>query len=55
MKEYYINKGYKLTDRVGLSGIELYYDDYLRGKDAKYRKAVGFEMDDLDHVDEIIG
>ena len=38
LKEYYINKGYKLTDRVGLSGIELYYDDYLRGKDAKYRR-----------------
>lgn len=32
-------------------------DKYLEPscKDAKYRKAVGFEMDDLDHVDEIIG
>ena len=32
-------------------------DKYLEPscKDAKYRKAVGFEMNDLDHVDEIIG
>ena len=32
-------------------------DKYLEPscKDSKYRKAVGFEMDDLDHVDEIIG
>ncbi len=32
-------------------------DKYLEPscKDAKYRKAVGFEMDDLDHVDQIVG
>lgn len=37
LKDYYLKKGYKVTDRVGLSGIELYYDEYLRGKPAKYR------------------
>lgn len=37
LKEYYLDKGYKLTDRVGISGIELQYDEYLRGKNAKYR------------------
>lgn len=45
LKEYYLNKGYKLTDRVGLSGIELYYDEYLRGKPAKYKNyGDGFKL-----------
>ena len=37
LKDYYLKKGYKLTDRVGLSGIELQYDEYLRGKPARYK------------------
>ena len=37
LKDYYLKKGYKLTDRVGLSGLELFYDEYLRGEPAKYR------------------
>ena len=38
LKDHYIKKGYKLTDRVGISGLELEYDEYLRGKPAKYKK-----------------
>ena len=45
LKEYYLKKGYKLTDRVGLSGLELYYDEYLRGKPARYKNyGNGFEL-----------
>ena len=35
-KEYYLKKGYALTDRVGISYIEYQYEDYLKGKKAKY-------------------
>ncbi|MDD3392124.1 MAG: penicillin-binding protein 2 [Bacilli bacterium] len=31
LKEYYLNKGYSLNDRVGLSYLEYQYEDYLRG------------------------
>lgn len=37
LKEYYLGLGYKLTDRVGLSGLELEYDEYLRGTPAIYK------------------
>jgi len=37
LKEHYLKKGYKLTDRVGLSGLELIYDEYLRGTPAIYK------------------
>lgn len=37
LKEHYLNKGYKLTDRVGISGLEYVYDEYLRGTDAIYK------------------
>ena len=31
-KEYYLNKGYSLNDRVGLSYIEKEYEEYLHGE-----------------------
>lgn len=37
LKEHYLEKGYKITDRVGLSGLELEYDEYLRGEPAIYK------------------
>lgn len=37
LKNYYLDKGYKITDRVGLSGIELQYDEYLQGKKSIYK------------------
>ena len=37
LKEYYINKGYDLSDRVGVSYLEYQYDDYLRGVKSKYK------------------
>ena len=37
LKDYYLDKGYKITDRVGLSGLELQYDEYLQGKKAIYK------------------
>ena len=36
-KEYYLNKKYELTDTVGISYLENVYEDYLRGKKAKYK------------------
>ncbi len=36
LKKYYLKKGYKLTDRVGISYLEKEYEKYLRGTKAKY-------------------
>ena len=36
-KEYYLAKDYELTDTVGISYLENVYEDYLRGKKAKYK------------------
>lgn len=36
-KEYYLTKDYELTDTVGISYLENIYEDYLRGKKAKYK------------------
>lgn len=36
-KEYYLSKGYSLTDMVGLSYLEKTYEDYLKGEKAKYK------------------
>jgi len=36
-KDYYLEKGYKLTDRVGLSGLEYQYEEYLKGEKAIYQ------------------
>lgn len=35
-KEEYLNEGYELTDVVGLSYLEKEYEEYLKGKKAKY-------------------
>lgn len=35
-KDYYINKGYRLDDRVGISYLEYQYDDYLKGVKDQY-------------------
>lgn len=36
-KDYYLEKGYNLNDRVGLSYIEKQYEDYLRGEKSLYK------------------
>ncbi len=36
-KDYYLKKGYALDDTVGISYLEKYYEDYLRGTKAKYK------------------
>lgn len=40
-KDYYLSKGYSLSDKVGLSNLELVYDDYLKGKNEVYRISDG--------------
>ena len=37
LKDYYLEKGYSLDSIVGVSGLEMYYDSYLRGEDSKYK------------------
>ena len=37
LKEYYLEKGYSLNDRVGISYLEYMYDDYLKGKKDIYQ------------------
>ncbi|MDD4706395.1 MAG: penicillin-binding transpeptidase domain-containing protein [Bacilli bacterium] len=36
-KDEYLNKNYKLNDRVGISNLEYIYDEYLRGEKARYK------------------
>lgn len=36
LKDYYLNKGYALDDRVGISYLEYQYDDYLKGIKDQY-------------------
>lgn len=36
-KDYYLSKGYSLSDEVGLSYLEKEYDDYLKGEKALYK------------------
>ena len=37
LKDYYLNKGYSLDDRVGISYLEYQYEDILKGKKNKYQ------------------
>ena len=37
LKDYYLNLGYALNDRVGTSGIEYQYENYLNGKKDKFQ------------------
>ena len=41
-KDYYLSRGYKLNDKVGLSNLEFIYDDLLKGKREVY-KIIGDE------------
>jgi len=36
LKDYYLDLGYSLTDRVGISYLEYQYEKYLKGKKEKY-------------------
>ena len=36
LKEYYLSKGYALSDQVGVSYLEYQYDEYLKGVKNKY-------------------
>ena len=36
-KDLYLNEGYNSEDIVGTSGLELYYDNFLKGKKALYK------------------
>lgn len=35
-KDYYLSRGYQINDKVGLSNLELVYDEYLKGEKAMY-------------------
>lgn len=36
-ENFYLNKGYKKDDLVGVSYLEKYYEEYLKGEKAKYK------------------
>ena len=42
-KEYYLEKGYSLNDRVGISYIEKQYEEYLRGEKPIYEVVNTYE------------
>lgn len=42
-KDYYLEKGYSLNDRVGISYIEKQYEEYLRGEKAVYEVVNTYE------------
>ena len=35
-RDFYINKGYSINDKVGLTNLEMIYEDYLKGSKAVY-------------------
>lgn len=37
LKDYYLENGYSLNDRVGISYLEYQYENYLKGTKAKYQ------------------
>ncbi len=39
LKDYYVDKGYQLDDRVGISYLEYQYDEYLKGTKDQYEVA----------------
>lgn len=39
LANYYLEKGYKLNDRVGISYLELQYEEYLKGEKPIYKLA----------------
>ena len=43
-KDYYLEKGYSLNDRVGLSYIEKQYEEYLHGEKATYQVVSSHEV-----------
>ncbi|MBQ3307101.1 MAG: penicillin-binding protein 2 [Bacilli bacterium] len=43
-KDYYLEKGYSLNDRVGISYIEKEYEDYLKGEKALYEVVNSHEV-----------
>ena len=43
-KDYYLNKGYELTDTVGLSYLEQEYEEYLKGEKAKYKVESDYKL-----------
>ncbi|MBU1037351.1 penicillin-binding protein 2 [Patescibacteria group bacterium] len=49
-KDFYLDKGYQLIERVGTTGIEEFYQDQLRGKLGEKR----VEVDSLGHEKKII-
>ncbi|MGM9930123.1 peptidoglycan D,D-transpeptidase FtsI family protein [Pradoshia sp.] len=46
--EYYTSRGYSLNERIGLSNLELYYEDILHGQKGKFKTT-------LDKAGNIIG
>ncbi len=44
LKEHYLQKGYSLDDRVGVSYLEYQYDGYLKGKKNKYQISANNEQ-----------
>lgn len=43
-KDYYLNLGYSLNDRVGLSYLEKQYEEYLKGEKSEYEVVNSREM-----------
>lgn len=43
-KDYYLNLGYSLNDRVGLSYLEKQYEEYLKGEKSEYEIVNSREM-----------
>ena len=43
-KDYYLQLGYSLNDRVGLSYLEKQYEDYLKGEKSEYEVVNSSEM-----------
>ena len=44
-KKDLLNEGYSLTDKVGISGLEEYYEEYLKGEKAVYKVGANNQLE----------
>lgn len=44
-KDFYLDKGYSLNDRVGISYLEKQYEEYLKGKKSEYKVISSNELE----------
>lgn len=51
-RDEYLNNGYELTDLVGISYLEKEYEEYLKGKKAKYKVSNNYSLTKIEEEEK---